>query len=118
MFERDDFGGIFNAAKDYLVTNKIAPYTGGPWAADLVGFLASKQRDYGPQNITKFGIQGLKVRMWDKIARIANLTTQGRDPSNESLVDSFVDLMGYCVIAVMISNFTFNTPLEPEVEPF
>ena len=113
MFDRDDFGGLYNAAKDYMIKNVPG------WNVDtLVSFLASKQRDYGPQNITKFGIQGLKVRMWDKIARINNLVAQGREPSNESLVDSYVDLMGYCVIAVMVTNGTFNTPLAPEVEPF
>jgi hypothetical protein len=40
--------------------------------------------------------------MWDKIARINNLLDSGAHPSNESLRDSFVDLMNYSAIAILV----------------
>jgi hypothetical protein len=40
--------------------------------------------------------------MWDKIARINNLVDNNVAPSNESLRDSFIDLLNYSAIAVMV----------------
>jgi hypothetical protein len=71
-------------------------------AGDL---LLKKQMDYGPTNISKAPggpINGLRVRMHDKIARINNLIDKGVDPQNESLRDSFIDLLNYSAIAIMV----------------
>ena len=71
-------------------------------AGDL---LISKHHDYGPLNIARSPggpINGLRVRMWDKIARINNLVDSNVKPSNESLRDSFVDLLNYSAIALMV----------------
>ena len=86
------------------------------WDNDFVLFLASKQHDYGSENINKFGYEGLKVRMWDKIARINNLLERGSKASNESLKDSYLDLFGYCVLFFMLKNGTFDLPLEIDLE--
>jgi hypothetical protein len=67
--------------------------------------LLRKQMDYGPTNISKAPggpINGLRVRMHDKIARINNLIDKGADPQNESLRDSFIDLLNYSAIAIMV----------------
>jgi hypothetical protein len=67
--------------------------------------LISKHHDYGPLNIARSPggpINGLRVRMWDKIARINNLVDSNVKPSNESLRDSFVDLLNYSAIALMV----------------
>ena len=67
--------------------------------------LISKHHDYGPLNIARSPggpINGLRVRMWDKIARINNLVDSNVKPSNESLRDSFVDLLNYSAIAIMV----------------
>ena len=58
-----------------------------------------------PTNISKAPggpINGLRVRMHDKIARINNLIDKGVDPQNESLRDSFIDLLNYSAIAIMV----------------
>jgi hypothetical protein len=71
-------------------------------AGDL---LLRKQLDYGPTNISKAPggpLNGLRVRMHDKIARINNLIDKGVDPQNESLRDSFIDLLNYSAIAIMV----------------
>ena len=72
--------------------------------------LIKKHHDYGPKNISQSPggpLNGLRVRMWDKIARINNLLDSGVTPSNESLRDSFIDLLNYCAIAMMVLDDTW-----------
>lgn len=67
--------------------------------------LLRKHHDYGPKNVAHSPggpLNGLRVRMWDKVARINNLLDSGVKPSNESLRDSFVDLLNYSAIAIMV----------------
>ena len=67
--------------------------------------LIRKHHDYGPKNIAHSPggpLNGLRVRMWDKVARINNLLDSRVTPSNESLRDSFIDLLNYSAIAIMV----------------
>ena len=67
--------------------------------------LIRKHHDYGPKNIAHSPggpLNGLRVRMWDKVARINNLLDSKVSPSNESLRDSFIDLLNYSAIAIMV----------------
>ena len=67
--------------------------------------LIRKHHDYGPKNIAHSpggALNGLRVRMWDKVARINNLLDSNLSPSNESLRDSFIDLLNYSAIAIMV----------------
>lgn len=67
--------------------------------------LLQKHSDYGPSNIAGSPggpLNGLRVRMWDKLARINHLIETGADPRNESLRDSFLDLANYSMIALMV----------------
>lgn len=67
--------------------------------------LLKKHRDYGPTNISRApggAINGLRVRMHDKTARINHLVDNGATPENESLRDSFIDLLNYSAIALMV----------------
>lgn len=67
--------------------------------------LFRKHNDYGPKNISQSPggpLNGLRVRMWDKMARINNLIDSGVEPENESLRDSFLDLMNYSAIAMLV----------------
>lgn len=69
-----------------------------------------KQKDYGPNNIRRspYGpLPGLVVRLYDKIARLANLSGKNATPENESLRDTFVDIAGYAIIGLMILDDTF-----------
>ena len=81
--------------------------------------LLSKHHDYGPKNIAGSPggpINGLRVRMWDKIARINNLVDNNKNPNNESLRDSFLDLLNYSAIALMVldNNWPEATTLDCE----
>lgn len=67
--------------------------------------LLRKHRDYGPTNISRApggALNGLRVRMHDKTARINHLIDSGATPENESLRDSFIDLLNYSAIALLV----------------
>jgi hypothetical protein len=67
--------------------------------------LLQKHKDYGPKNIAGApggALNGIRVRMWDKIARINHLVDSGAKPENESLKDSFLDLANYAIIAMLV----------------
>ena len=79
------------------------------WAIsdELNSLLLSKHQDYGPKNISQAPggpINGLRVRMWDKMARINNLLDSNRHdaPAHESLEDSFRDLANYAIISILV----------------
>lgn len=67
--------------------------------------LLKKHEDYGPTNISRApggALNGLRVRMHDKQARINHLMDSKVGPKNESLRDSFIDLANYAIIALMV----------------
>jgi hypothetical protein len=73
---------------------------------DLANILTSKQLDYGPGNINNApggAINGILVRMNDKMERLKNLTYHSEgEPQNESIDDSLIDIANYAVIAMMV----------------
>jgi hypothetical protein len=72
--------------------------------------LIRKHKDYGPKNISHSpggALNGLRVRMHDKVARISHLVDSEVAPSNESLRDSFLDLLNYSAIAMMVLDKTW-----------
>ena len=72
---------------------------------ELADLLLSKHKDYGPKNISESPggpINGLRVRMHDKLARINNLVDSGDNPQHESLEDSFKDMANYAIIGLMV----------------
>jgi hypothetical protein len=72
---------------------------------ELTDLLLSKHRDYGPKNISQApggSINGLRVRMHDKLARINNLVDSGASPEHESLEDSFKDMANYAIIGLLV----------------
>jgi hypothetical protein len=73
--------------------------------------LVRKQRDYGHENIRRFGSQGLYVRLHDKVARLENLLSSGASPENESLQDNVMDVVGYCAIGCMWEAEKFLLPV-------
>lgn len=71
-----------------------------------------KQKDYGPKNISRFGLNGLVIRMHDKVGRLDNLIKNGLMPENESIIDNLLDVIGYSVVAIMWTNQTFLLPIK------
>ena len=77
----------------------------GDTTEELFDLLISKHRDYGPKNISDSPggpLNGLRVRMHDKLARINNLVDTDADPEHESLEDSFKDMANYAIIGLLV----------------
>lgn len=86
-------------------------------ATEIAELVISKQKDYGTKNIlnSPFGPeQGLVTREYDKLARLANLLSSGKKPKNESIEDSWKDVAGYALIALMVRRGSFELPLKEE----
>lgn len=82
---------------------------------EIISTVINKQKDYGHHNIAMFGITGLVIRLHDKIARAENLLSKERMENavpGESLYDTFTDIIGYSIIAIMWLNNTFMFDLE------
>jgi hypothetical protein len=78
---------------------------------ELKELLLKKHIDYGPKNISESPggpINGLRVRMHDKLARINNLTDSGSTPEFESLEDSFKDMANYAIIGLLVLRQKWN----------
>lgn len=74
-------------------------------ALDNCVLMDKKQRDYGPKNISGFGMFGVVVRMNDKFERIKNLFNNKRKKAvNESIRDSLKDISNYAIIAIMLDS--------------
>jgi hypothetical protein len=72
---------------------------------ELAELLLRKHNDYGPKNISDSPggpLNGLRVRMHDKLARINNLIDTDKEPENESLEDSFKDMANYAIIGLLV----------------
>lgn len=75
--------------------------------------LVRKQRDYGHENIRRFGRQGLMIRCHDKVARLENLCGSDFKPNNESIDDTLLDIVGYSAIGIMWESENFLIELAP-----
>ena len=72
---------------------------------EMKEILVKKQNDYGPYNIARAPggpMNGLLVRMYDKIARLDNLRKRNNTPNYESVEDSLIDLANYAIIGLLV----------------
>lgn len=77
---------------------------------DLKTVLISKRRDYGSRNLTAFGELGIMVRTYDKIERLRNLTLSGKEPENEAIDDTWVDIANYGILALILRRDQMDLP--------
>ena len=73
--------------------------------------LCEKQNDYGPENIARFMHKGIILRLHDKVARLENLLNNGIEAKNEAIDDTYMDIVGYAVIGLMLLDNSFFYPL-------
>lgn len=67
--------------------------------------MVRKHQDYGPLNIAMApggAMNGLRVRMYDKLARLNNLVDTGDTPNYESIEDTLIDLANYAIIGLLV----------------
>ena len=79
---------------------------------ELNDLLLSKHRDYGPKNISLApggALNGLRVRIHDKSARINHLIDNNATPNHESLEDSFKDMANYAIISLLVLRGQWDT---------
>jgi hypothetical protein len=72
---------------------------------ELQSIMLKKHADYGPMNIAGAPggpMNGLRVRMYDKLARLNNLVDTGDTPNYESIEDTFLDLANYAIIGLLV----------------
>ena len=73
--------------------------------SELYEVLVKKHADYGPMNISGApggAMNGLRVRMYDKLARLNNLVDTGDTPNYESIEDTLIDLANYAIIGLLV----------------
>ena len=72
---------------------------------ELCTIMVRKHADYGPMNISGApggAMNGLRVRMYDKLARLNNLADTGDTPNYESIEDTLIDLANYAIIGLLV----------------
>jgi len=72
---------------------------------ELYAILIAKHADYGPMNIAGAPggpMNGLRVRMYDKLARLNNLVDTGDTPNYESIEDTLIDMANYAIIGLLV----------------
>lgn len=113
-----DLPGFEKTLKDLSDDNDILPLvlngSSGNWALEAEFALVlneafelfkRKHKDYGPQNLSRFGLVGIIVRLSDKVARLENLMKKGigtPNVSDESLRDTFIDILNYAAAAIVM----------------
>lgn len=78
---------------------------------DMLATYELKMNDYSPWNMKGTGEIGAVTRLWDKTARLMNLMgfdigtgkfTALKDPKNESIDDTLLDLANYAIITMIL----------------
>ena len=64
----------------------------------------SKNNDYGTDSLTKFGINGIIIRLYDKIERLINLSYRNKkiNVSSEKIEDTLKDIINYSIYSIML----------------
>lgn len=75
---------------------------------EMLKTFIQKHKDYGKDNILDTGELGILFRSNDKLRRLQNLLTSGKNPKNESLDDNWMDIGVYAVIALLVRSGKFK----------
>lgn len=94
-------------------------------AKEVADLIVKKQHDYGKGNILKYeefmkkllgekyrAGAGILARLNDKMERLKNLYAKGDEPKNESIEDTFKDIIGYSIVALLLLRKQFKLPLK------
>ena len=80
----------------------------------LTDLIIKKHHDYGTNNLTKFGEFGVVVRCSDQVERLIHTIKATAVP--ESREDTWLDLAGYALQALMMAKGYFNLPSGSELK--
>ncbi len=59
--------------------------------------LEKKNKDYGDENLVKYGKLGIIVRISDKMSRLSNLLENAPEIREETFNDTLIDIVGYII---------------------
>lgn len=83
---------------------------------EMLKTFIAKNKDYGKGNILDTGEMGIIFRINDKINRLKNLQMSQKQPNNESVDDSWLDIGVYAAIAILLRSGKFKKlELNPKV---
>ena len=68
---------------------------------ELAALLQRKRDQYGTGNLAVFGEYGILVRVFDKVYRLRNLHDKNKEPQDESIDDTWFDIAGYSILALL-----------------
>lgn len=69
---------------------------------EMEELLKKKNQMYGDENITKIGEQGITVRLEEKLERLKHLLKIQENPPEETIEDTWKDIVGYGLIGIML----------------
>lgn len=77
---------------------------------ETLAVMVAKNEDYGTKNIAQTGIEGVAVRLIDKMQRILNITRKGGEHAvaDEDVRKTFVDVTNYGLIGMMLVDGTWE----------
>ena len=64
--------------------------------------LIKKNKMYGDGNIDEIGEEGIIIRIKEKVERLKHLLSIKEDPPEETIEDTWSDIIGYGIISLMV----------------
>lgn len=77
-------------------------------SVEMLKMFLKKHKDYGKANILDMDQLGIAFRISEKFNRIKHLLIKSKDPANESIEDSWIDIAVYAVIAILLRRGWFK----------
>jgi hypothetical protein len=102
-YESDELEELFfDIAVEALHAYSLVKGISDKKAASLIyDTVVGKQKMYGHGNIARFEIPGIVIRMNDKLERLKNLRNFDGPVLFEPIEDTWLDICGYSIIAIM-----------------
>jgi len=75
---------------------------------ELLAMFIKKHKDYGKGNILDTRELGIAFRISDKLNRLKHLLIKDKEPRNESVDETWIDIATYAVIAVLYRRSWFK----------
>jgi hypothetical protein len=75
---------------------------------ELLDLFIKKHQDYGKGNILSIKELGIAFRVGEKSERLKHLLMTQKDPSNESVEDTWLDIAVYAIIGILYRREQFQ----------
>ena len=75
---------------------------------EISKLIRRKNQMYGDGNVDAMGIEGVILRITEKIERLKHLRKIGLNPDEETLEDTWQDIIGFGIIGLMLQRGTWK----------